>query len=388
MKVEQIYALANDITKEVLGKTNVVAEDLSNVVDMGQEIINTNNLDNYVKSLIDHIGKVVFVNRPYSGSAPSVLMDGWEYGSILEKVTMDAYPEATENDTWKLTPGQSYDPNVFTAPTVSAKFFNKRTTFEIPMSFAEKQVKSAFDSAQQLNSFFSMIETAIGNSMTIKTDSLIMSTINNMTAETLHHAAADGKYGNVSTNTAVNLLKLYNARFGTTLKADKAVTDKEFIRWASFQIGLYADRLKKLSTLFNVGGKERFTAPDKLHLVMLSEFAKSAEAYLYGDTYNEQYNKLPKAELVPYWQGSGTNYDFGSTSKINVTNSGHTVEASGILAVMFDRDALGVTNQDRRVTSNYNPRGEFFNNWYKFDCGYFNDLNENFIVFYVADAVA
>ena len=124
MKVEQIYALANDITKEVLGKTGVVAEDLSNVVDMGQEIINTNNLDNYVKSLIDHIGKVVFVNRPYSGSAPSVLMDGWEYGSILEKVTMDAYPEATENDTWKLVSGQSYDPNVFTAPTVSAKFFN------------------------------------------------------------------------------------------------------------------------------------------------------------------------------------------------------------------------------------------------------------------------
>lgn len=388
MKVEQIYALANDITKEVLGKTGVVAEDLSNVVDMGQEIINTNNLDNYVKSLIDHIGKVVFVNRPYAGSAPSVLMDGWEYGSILEKVTMDAYPEANENDTWKLVSGQSYDPNVFTAPTVSAKFFNKRTTFEIPMSFAEKQVKSGFDSAQQLNSFFSMIETAISNSMTIKTDSLIMSTINNMTAETLHHASDDGNYGNVSTNTAVNLLKLYNARFGASLKADKAVTDKEFIRWASFQIGLYADRLKKLSTLFNVGGKERFTAPDKLHLVMLSEFAKSAEAYLYGDTYNEQYNKLPKAELVPYWQGSGTDYDFGSTSKIHVTNGGHTVEASGILAVMFDRDALGVTNQDRRVTSNYNPRGEFFNNWYKFDCGYFNDLNENFIVFYVADSVA
>ena len=388
MKVEQIYALANDITKEVLGKTDIVAEDLSNVVDMGQEIINTNNLDNYVKSLIDHIGKVVFVNRPYSGSAPSVLMDGWEYGSILEKVTMDAYPEATENDTWKLEAGKSYDPNIFTTPTVSSKFFNKRTTFEIPMSFAERQVKSAFDSAQQLNSFFSMIETAIGNSMTIKTDSLIMSTINNMTAETLYHADATGKYGNVTTNTAVNLLKLYNARFGTTLKAADAVTDRDFIRWASFQIGLYADRLKKLSTLFNVGGKERFTAPDKLHLVMLSEFAKSAEAYLYGDTYHEQYNKLPQAELVPYWQGSGTGYDFSATSKINVTNGGHTVEASGILAVMFDRDALGVTNQDKRVTSNYNPRGEFFNNWYKFDCGYFNDLNENFIVFYVADAVA
>ncbi len=386
MKVEQIYSLANDITKEVLGKSDIINEDLSNVVDMGQEIINTNNLDNYVKSLIDHIGKVVFVNRPYSGSAPSVLMDGWEFGSILEKVTMDAYPEATENNTWQLEAGKSYDPNVFTAPTVSAKFFNKRTTFEIPMSFAERQVKSAFDSAQQLNSFFSMIETAIGNSMTVKTDSLIMSTINNMTAETLHDIDANGKYGNVTGNRAVNLLKLYNAKFGKTLKANDSITDKEFIRWASFTIGLYADRIAKLSTLFNIGGKERFTAKDKMHLIMLSEFAKSADAYLQSDTYHEVYTALPTAETVPYWQGSGEDYGFESTSKIHVTNDGHTVEASGILAVMFDRDALGVTNQDKRVTSNYNARGEFFNNWYKFDCGYFNDLNENFIVFYVADA--
>ena len=45
---------------------------------------------------------------------------------------------------------------------------------------------------------------------------------------------------------------------------------------------------------------------------------------------------------------------------------------------------MGVTSLDRRVTTNYNAKGEFFNNYYKFDAGYFNDLNENFVVFYIA----
>lgn len=260
MKVEQIATLCNTISGEVLGKTEVVQNDLSNVVDFGNEIIGTNNLDNYVKSLIDHIGKMAFVDRPYSGSAPSVLMDGWEFGSILEKVTMSKLPEAQENSSWKLVNGQSYDTGVFTAPEVSAKFYNSLATYEIPMSFAEKQVKSAFSSAQQMNAFFSMIQTAIETSMTVKTDGLVMDTINSMTAETLYNYNAEDTYTGIGNNRAVNLLALYNARFGTTLAPEKCLTDAQFIRWSSFMIGLYSGRMTKLSTLFNIGGQERFTA--------------------------------------------------------------------------------------------------------------------------------
>ena len=384
MKVEQIATLCNNISGEVLGRTDIVTADLSNVVDFGKEIIGTNNLDNYVKSLIDHIGKMAFVDRPYSGSAPSVLMDGWEFGSILEKVTMAKLPEAQENSSWKLENGKSYDTGVFTAPEVSAKFYNSLATYEIPMSFAEKQVKSAFSSAQQMNAFFSMIQTSIETSMTVKTDGLVMDTINSMTAETLYNYNADGDYSGVGNNRAVNLLALYNQRFGTTLDQDKCLTDAQFIRWASFMIGLYSGRMTKLSTLFNIGGQERFTAKDKLHLIMLDEFAKAADVYLQSDTFHEQYTALPNAETVPFWQGSGTNYGFSSTSHIHVMHGDHAVEAMGILAVMFDREALGVSNLDKRVTSQYNARGEFYNNWYKFDAGYFNDMNENFVVFYVA----
>lgn len=385
MKVEQIFTLCNQISGEVLGKTDLMQADLSNVVAYGEEIIGANALDNYVKSLIDHIGKMVFVDRVYAGSAPSVLMDGWEFGSVLEKVTMSKLPEAQANASWNLQNGQRYETDIFTAPEVSAKFYNGMSTFEIPMSFAEKQAKSAFSSAQQLNAFFSMIQTAIENSMTIKTDQLIMDTINSMTAETLVDYNADGDYSGAGNTRAINLLKLYNDRFGEQLTADKCISDGGFIKWASFMIGLYSGRMTKLSTLFNIGGMERFTTADRLHLVMLDEFSKAADVYLQSDTFHEQYTALPNAETVPFWQGSGTAYDFASTSAINVKTNGHEVEADGILAVMFDREALGVSNLDKRVTSQYNARGEFYNNWYKFDAGYFNDLNENFVVFYVAD---
>lgn len=385
MKVEQIYTLCNQISGEVLGKTDLMLADLSNVVAYGEEIIGANALDNYVKSLIDHIGKMVFVDRVYAGSAPSVLMDGWEFGSVLEKVTMSKLPEAQANSSWNLQNGQRYETDIFTAPEVSAKFYNGMSTFEIPMSFAEKQAKSAFSSAQQLNAFFSMIQTAIENSMTIKTDQLIMDTINSMTAETLVDYNAEGDYSGAGNTRAINLLKLYNDRFGEQLTADKCISDGGFIKWASFMIGLYSGRMTKLSTLFNIGGMERFTTADRLHLVMLDEFSKAADVYLQSDTFHEQYTALPNAETVPFWQGSGTAYDFASTSAINVKTNGHEVVADGILAVMFDREALGVSNLDKRVTSQYNARGEFYNNWYKFDAGYFNDLNENFVVFYVAD---
>lgn len=385
MEVVQIATLMNSVTSEILGDQAIQTEDLSNIVDIGESIFNANAVDNYVRSLVDHIGKVIFVNRPYSGNVPSVLMDGWEFGSVLEKITMSELPTATENESWELTDGASYDPNIFYKPKVEAKFYNKRVTFEVPMSFTERQVKSSFSSAEQLNGFISMIYNAVDKSMTVKIDSLVMRTINNMIGETIVSDYGTDSLSSKSGVKAVNLLYKYNTQFNKSLTAEDAMTDPEFIRFASREMSLYTNRLSTLSTLFNIGGKDRFTSKDVLHVVMLNDFAKSADVYLQSDTYHDVFTKLPNAETIPYWQGSGTSYAFSDVSSINIeTASGESVSTSGILGVMFDRDALGVSNLDRRVTTNYNPKGEFFNNWYKFDAGYFNDTNENFVVFFVA----
>ena len=388
MEVKQIYNIINNVTTEVIGKSDLVQEDLSNIVDVGNEVFNGTSVDNYVKSLVNHIGKVVFVDRPYTGNVPSLVMDSWEYGSVLEKISADL-PTASENSEWELEDGQEYSQDIFYKPSITAKFFNNKVTFEIPMSFTEKQVKESFSNVNQLNGFISMIYNAVDKAMTVRVDSLIMRTINNMIGETVYSDLYDkSAKAIVPTNTgmkAVNLLKLYNDKFGTSLTPDKAITDSDFIRFASYTMSLYVDRLSKISTLFNVGGKERFTSGDYLHTVMLSEFKASATAYLQSDTYHDNYVALPNSESVPYWQGSGTSYSFADTSKINVkTSSGHTVEISGILAIMYDKDAMGVCNLEKRVTTNYNAKAEFFNNYYKFEAGYFNDLNENFVVFFVA----
>lgn len=389
MEVKQIFKLMNSVSQEVLGKTDLVKEDLTGIVDMGTEVFNQNAIDNYVKSLVNHIGKVVFVNRPYSGKVPSVLMDAWEFGSVMEKISADI-PQAEENDTWNLADGQEYKQDVFHKPTVTAKFFNSKVTFEVPVSITERQVKESFSSAAQLNGFLSMIYNAVDKSMTIKTDALIMRTINNMVAETLDadKTAFGGStvdYSSASTVRCVNLLKLYNTAKGAKLTAATAILDPDFIRYAAYQMGLYADRLGSISTLFNVGGKERFTPKDSLHTVLLSDFAKAAQAYLYADTYHNEQVLLPKAETVPSWQATGKDYAFANVSKIDVKSaSGAAISVGGVLGVMFDRDALGVTNSDKRVTTNYNAKAEFFNNYYKFDAAYFNDTNENFVVFFIA----
>lgn len=380
MKVTQLKDIVNSATSEVLGKTDVVNDDLSNLVDVGNEIFNSDNVDNYVKKLIDRIGQIIFVNRLYAGGVPSVLMDSWEYGSVVEKISADM-PEADENDSWNLQDGQTYSQDTFYQPKVSAKFFNSKVTFDVKLSFTTEQVKESFSNVNELNGFISMLETGVKNSMTVKLDGLIMRTINNMTGQILNSANGLQK---------VNLLTEYNTVSGQTLTANKALMDKDFLKFASLTIKKYQARITKMSTLFNAGGKARFTTTDNLHTVLLSDFADSAEVYLLSDTYHNDTVSLPNHETVPYWQGSGTSYAFDDISKIDVkidagNKTPKQVTQTGILGVMFDTNALGVSNLNQRTTTSYNARAEFYTNYYKMDAGYFNDLNENFVVFYIAD---
>ena len=377
MKVTQIKDLVNSSLKELNGSSVLLKEDLSNVVDVGTEIFDTDNVDNFVKKLIDRVGSTVFNTRVYQGSAPSVLMTSWEFGSVLEKVDSEL-PDVEENDSWQLENGKDYSPNIFYQPKVSAKFFNSKVTFDIPISFTRMQVKSAFNSASELNGFLSMLMNGVQNAMTVHLDGLIMKTINNMTATVLN-----GKKG----LQVVNLLDGYNATATTKLTEQNALQNADFIKYANLVINTYRDRISKLSTLFNQGGKSKFTPLANQHLVVLSDLASASKVYLESETYHDDNVKISNYDTVPYWQGSGTTYSFEDVSSIDVAikdgKSTKEIKASGILGVLFDTNAVGVTCQNQRVTTNYNPRAEFYTNFTKFDAGYYNDLNENFIVFTV-----
>ena len=391
MKISQVYEFVNLATQEALGEGIVVNEDLSNIVSIGDAVFNANAMDKYVKALVNRIGKVIFVNRVYQGSAPSVMMDGWEYGSVLQKVST-GLPTARVNETWELEDGQSYDPHIFHKPKgVISKFYNEYVTFEIDMSFTEEQLKMSFSSATEMNGFVSMLYTSVDNSMTVKVDELIRRTINNMIAETIYDDYnGDGNLGEKSGAKAINLLYLYNNTtpegIASPVTVANALKTPSFVRFASYMIKLTHDRMRTMSTVFNVGHQPRFTPTDLGHIALLSDFASAADVYLQSSTFHNELTKLPSSEVVTYWQGSGTDFSFDEVSKIDVSSSGgHNISTTGILGVMFDRWALGVSNVNRKVTSQYTPNAEFFTNFYKYKAGFFNDLNENFVVFFIAE---
>ena len=386
MEVKQIYQLVNDATREVLGEeASLLTEDLSNVVDVGTAIANANAYDNFVKALVNRIGRTIFVTRKYKGTIPNVIFDGWEYGSIMQKIA-GALPEAQENESWQLQDGASYDPNIFKKPSVNVKFFNKRWTFEVQLSVTDEQVKESFLSKEQLNNFVDMLFNDVDKSIEVKVDSLVMRTINGAIAEVVHDS-----YGATALNTttkvkARNLLYEYNTANGTTLTKKQALETPAFIRFASAEIMKVAERLKKMSTVYNVGKQARFTPRDALRIVLHSDFEANAKAYLYSGTFHDEYVKLPEADTVPYWQGTGADYDFDITSSIDAllpTDGSTRIQVEGIIGVMFDRDALGVVNYKRYTTSNYNGKAEFTNFWHKLFAGQFIDLNENIVVFFM-----
>jgi len=384
MEIVQVHNFVNTALQETIGESAVLSEDLSNVVDMGTAVFDNNAFDAFVRSLVNHIGRVVFVNRPYRGSAPSVMMDAWEYGSVVEKIS-SRLPTAVENETWELTDGATYDPNVFHQPEAISKFFNKMTTFEVDRSITERQLKQSFSSATQLNAFVSMLFNEVEKSLTVATDNLVMRTVNNMIVETMYSAYNGGAITGAGTPKAINLLARFNTQYSKSLTAAQAILDPDFIRYAAYQMALTIDRLTRISTLYNIGGEARFTPKDLQHVVMLSEFRAAADVFLQSNTFHDEYTKLIKAETVPYWQGSGTDYSFANTGKIDATSAAnHSQTVTGVLGCIWDRDALGVMNFNSRVTTNYNAKAEFTNYFYKRDARYFNDLNENFVVFFVA----
>lgn len=383
MEIKQVYDFVNKAVEQATGQTGLIKEDLSNVADMGTAILNANALDKYVDALVNHIGRVVCVARDYKGIYASLQMDAWEFGSVMEKITMQL-PKAEENESWELTDGVVYEENQFYKPVVTAKFFNKKTTFEIPMSITEMQVKQSFTNATQLGSFVSMIYTAIENAMTLRIEELSRRAVNNMIAETIYDEYPSAVYNTSSGVRAVNVLYLYNQNH-TPITKTEAIYNEDFLKFFFYTTAMYMNRLKSMSTLFNMGGKERFTPKDVLHFVLLDNIAESSKIYLESNTYHDELVKLAGYESIPYWQGTGTTYNFNDTSKIYVTSSeGNDVTIDGILGVMFDRDAVAINNRNRRTTSKWNAKAEFTNYWYKADASFINDGNENFIVFFIA----
>ena len=376
MQVAQIYNLVNTAAQAVAGEITLPNEDLTNLVDVGKSIANALGYEPFYKALVNRIGKMYFEDRKYEGLLLKLFKDSWQFGSIVGKVQVDDL-QATENESYQIINGASYDPFVVNLPVVSAQFWNKMATFELDLTTPEVQIQQSFASADEMNRFLSMVQTMVYNTMETAVEACAFRALDNFMAAHINNNGAS----------VVHLLTEYNALAGTTLTAATALLDGDFLRWSTKVLGIYKKRLAARTSIYNLGGKRRFTPSDKLHFVALADYAEAAKSELYSTTYHDDFVKLPLYEEVPYWQGPGTSFAFADVSKIdvvaNVDSNGTTatVQKSNIIAVMFDDDAVGVLQPRKRVTTIRNPKNDTYNDFHKWESRYFNDMLQNAAIF-------
>lgn len=396
MEVKQIYSMINAWQQEITGGAQydaehpwIIQEDLSNLVDVGTKLLDESSVttagekwrDNFVKSMIDRIGRMVFVERPYRSVFPDLRRDEWEYGSIMSKSRTKRLAAKT-NPSWGLTAGTTVNQFAFTPPTVQTNFYNSKEAWQIECSFADVQLREAFTSPREMDRFLSMIESAIQRSLDMQIDTITSRTLNGLIAEKLYRNHA-----------VVDLLAGYNATVPSAdaLTASNCMYSVAWQRYAAYQILLYKDRLKIASSWFieaTEDGWDTQTPADRIRFALHSDVAKALDVYLQSETYHNDMTAIGSYNTLPMWQtsGSGTGFDFGATSRIDValpSDNTHTVNRTHVIGVMWDWDAAAVCNLNRRVTSAYNANGEYWTNFYKVDTMSIIDLLENCIVFVI-----
>lgn len=381
--VNQVYTIVNDVAKQAFGQEAVTVTDTSTLVALGNLVYSSeNNTDVYWKTLVDRIGRTIFSIREYETRYPGVVKHPFEFGVILQKIYVDL-PEARENNAWNIG-NPDYVPSFAPVikPTVKQKLFSKISTWEIDVTIPDNILKTAFVNARQMAMLIDAIFVAQDNGMKVALENCVDLT---RAAFIARKITANNPCG------AINLLTQYNTLTNESLTVASCLRDLQFLKYASMEISLWIGRMTRMSVLFNDEGYKRHTPEELAVLTVLDQFAKSVDFYLQADTWHETITKLPFYDTVPYWQGSGTDFSFDSTSTINVeieTVAGGektTVKQSGILAILYDYEAMGVTIDDRRSTTERNNKDEYTDYFNKANMGYFNDMSENAIVFYIAE---
>lgn len=388
MKVNQISGLLNSVFGEVLGDTGLISEDLSNLVSAGTVITSStdfgDNFDNYAKAIVDKVGKTIFADRVYRAKDLGIWRDYFEYGSVLEKIRVDV-GEYEDNCEWDLTKmgttGLDYNENIqnhieelfkFVPANVQAKYFNLKTTFKTVISITRKQLKSAFDSASSMARFIGMIENRILSKMEIAKEELQRRAIGNFIGTKL-----------ATNSEVVDLKAAFEAAGGAVITSlSAALQNPDFLRFAAKRITMDREFMTQPSKIYNDGQFYSHTPVEDSRLIVLSDLDAGLKFNLYGDTYNEEFVKLNNYVTIPFWQGTGTDMGIADRSALKITTSGGSkVDKSGIIGVLFDRDGIMACNEDPEVRSQYNADGNFTNFFYCYDASFYNDFDENGVIY-------
>lgn len=385
MEVNQVYSLLNDINQQMWGEDALAVKDLSGIISMGNAVLSSStNVDKFFSTLVDRIGKVIIRRLDLELDFPKLMMNEFEWGCVLQKITIDPFG-AKANTDWQVSdPGFTPSLLEIYPPSIHQMLFTDAVTFEMRKSLPNSILATAFTGAGEMANFMTAVTAAMVDSMTLSLNNLSRTCVNNFIAEKIKNS-----------NGIVNIADMYNTAYSSSPVTDceEAMRTPEFLRYATNVIRKYFKYLSMPNVNYNVAGLVRATQRDNMHFLANTTFVAGLESYLYADTFHEEMVSLKNYTEVAYWQG---NLDSDNTS-INLPEdvtaievipssekgqlSPQSISQSGIIAVMADRQAMGIGLNKRRSAAFNNVMDDITTVKMSATQQLFNDLSENGVIF-------
>lgn len=373
MAVKQIYDIVNSVNKQTMGVTDLTVVDEQGLISLGDTVLSTNGLaDTWLNSLAQRIGRTIISFREYKSKYSDMVLDNLQWGNIVQKIKV-SMPEATKDESYDLVNGKSVDMYKVANPKVKQSFFTTETPYQFFVTVKRTQLEEAFTSETSMNGFIGAIYGEVQNAIELSLESLARNCINNFIGEKF------------KAEKTINLLSLYNTETGKNLTSTTCLHDREFLAFCVSRIKLYSRYLENMSTKFNDGTQTRHTPKSLQHLRVLEDFESRLETVVQYQAFKDGYVKLENYHTTSFWQS----LDKPDQINVKVSSDGTAIQKRGIIAIMYDRDALGLYKKDSwNSTTPFNSAGGYYNTYYHHKELYFNDLSENFVVFVIADADA
>ena len=378
MQTQQIYNLVNSVNQQSEGKIDITVTDTASLVSLGDAVLSGNNTEPFLNSLCQLIYRDIIEGRAYKSPLRSLMKGSAQWGAIVRKISVDM-PELVEEKAVPLADGPGLDQYQIKLPKAHQHLYVSRTPYSAFVTIQRAWLKEAFRNEEGMEQFIAMIFLKIQNRL-------------ELSIENLTKMAVANYIGLAKESQTFNLVTLYNAEVSEDMAVAsglQALHNPAFMRWAVGFIKEVMSNIASMSTLYNYDGEERFTPYRDQHLMMLSRFKTQLETTALYGAFNEEYINIVKKEIVPHWQGSGTEaMKFDKQSAINVKvrtpGSDTTTQAqvANVVAVLFDDEAVGAYRQINEVaTTPLNARGLYTNTWFHEQQMWFNATDENLVVF-------
>lgn len=382
MDTNQIYTIVNEVNAEAFGSTDIDVVDAQGLVSLGDAVLSSStNTEAFLNTLVQRIGRTIISFRQYRNKLGDMVLNDFEYGAILQKIRVHLV-DAETDPAYGLTDGESVDPWTINKPDVEQKLFVTRTPYMFSVTIARKQLREAFLSESGMGAFIGAIFGQVRNSIEVSLEGLGRTCIANMIGEFTPATPTGGEA--TTLNHEVALCTMYNTQRGFEstdagyVDEDTALFDPEFLRFAVSVIKSYSDMFTDMSVLYNDGSIETFTPREDQRLKVLSRFERVLESVVQYSAFHDEMVRLSAYDTLNFWQS----VQDPSYIMVERASDGAQVIKTHIVAVLYDRDALGIFKRDEDVlTTPVNAKGLYYNTFYHQMELWFNDTSENFVYF-------